>query len=119
MAITNEMLVFNEEQRLAKEGLIKYTAMVTATDPLGGEISYMDTERIHTYQAWQDLGYQVRKGEKAITKLTIWKHVDGGETEGGRMFRKTSAFFSASQVDKKCPGASRKAPRQTTSLGET
>ena len=32
-------------------------------------------ELIHTYQKWKELGYQVRRGEKAIAKFPIWKYV--------------------------------------------
>lgn len=28
---------------------------------------------LHTYAAWQSMGYQVKKGEKAIMKLKLWK----------------------------------------------
>lgn len=65
------------------------------------------TEESHTYNRWKAMGYQVRKGEKAAFKATIWKHgkkkvetEDGEEKEAGRMFMKTASFFTASQVDK-------------------
>lgn len=63
-------------------------------------------EPAHTYTKWKQLGFQVRKGEKAAFKTSIWKHTtkvverDGKEEEQGRMFMKTAAFFTLSQVDK-------------------
>lgn len=63
-------------------------------------------EEAHTYNRWKAMGYQVRKGEHAAFKATIWKHgkkkvatEDGEEKEQGRMFMKTASFFTASQVD--------------------
>lgn len=61
-------------------------------------------EEIHTYQGWKERGYQVRKGEKAVDKFTIWKCAakkknDEGTEETPKMFMKLSAFFSTKQVD--------------------
>ena len=54
------------------------------------------------------MGYSVKKGEKAVAKITIWKHTsrtkideDGNETEDNRCFPKTSAFFKTSQVERR------------------
>ena len=64
---------------------------------------------------WKQLGYQVKKGQKAVASFTIWKHTskkeemevtytDGTkgieEVDNSRMFMKLSSFFSASQVEK-------------------
>lgn len=63
-------------------------------------------EECHTYNRWKAMGYQVRKGEHAAFKATIWKHgkkkveTEDGEEEQGRMFMKAASFFTASQVDK-------------------
>ena len=59
----------------------------------------------HTYEVWKQLGYQVRKGEHADMKLTIWKQGKAKEDENGkqlpaRMFLKTAHFFGRGQVDK-------------------
>ena len=63
-------------------------------------------EEIHTFEAWKERGFGVRKGEKSDIKITIWKHrtkkvkeKDGEETENSAMFLKESAFFRRSQVD--------------------
>ena len=59
----------------------------------------------HTYEHWKSLGYQVKKGEHADLKLSIWKQgkakqADDGSTVPGRMFLKTAAFFGVGQVEK-------------------
>lgn len=109
--MTNAQIIFNAEQELAEQGLIQYTGRtMKATNMAGEEIEIKETEAIHTYQTWKELGYQVQKGQKAIVKLTIWKHskakTETVETENGtaqyidkgRMFLKTASFFSKSQV---------------------
>lgn len=110
--MTNADIIFAESQRLAKAGAIKYTGReFKAVDAAGKEIIVKETEPIHTYQIWKSLGYQVQKGEKAVAKITIWKHTgpkvetlpmaDGSENhyvDKGKMFMKTAAFFSQSQV---------------------
>lgn len=49
-------------------------------------------------------GYSVKRGEKAVINLAIWKHTSkvNAETqeEETAMFLKTAAFFSTSQVEK-------------------
>ena len=101
------MIIMDAEQELAMLGVIAYTGRVfEAQMPDGSIIELPETEPIHTYQHWKGLGYQVRKGEKAVTKLTIWKHSPGkkneetGEEGRDKMFMKTAAFFALSQVDK-------------------
>lgn len=74
-------------------------------------------EEIHTFAGWKSLGYSVRKGQKAIAQIDIWKHttklldenVPDEKTaaankeineQGGiqKMFMKKAFFFKASQV---------------------
>lgn len=111
--MTNAQIIFNAQQELAEEGKIAYTGKTfKAVDGAGQEIELKETEPIHTYRAWKELGYQVRKGQKAVAKITIWKHSgpkvetipqeDGREAQvidKGRMFMKTAAFFAESQVE--------------------
>ena len=62
---------------------------------------------IHTYAHWKSLGFQVRKGEKAIAKFPIWKYTkkkkkDMTEEEAqskGYCFMKNSSWFSNKQVE--------------------
>lgn len=64
-------------------------------------------EEIHTFAKWKSLGYAVKRGEKCVVKLSIWKHTSkvNAETqeEETAMFMKTAAFFSTSQVEKIAP----------------
>lgn len=102
--MTNQMIIYKESQRLAEEGVIKYTGrQVKLQMDDGKEIIYNETEEIHTYQMWKELGYQVQKGQKAVAQFTIWKHTakvneETGEQENAHMFMKKSSFFSRSQV---------------------
>lgn len=108
--MTNAQIVFAESQQLAEQGIIQYTGRTFEIKLESGEIEVIkETEPIHTYQKWKELGYQVRKGEKAIAKFPIWKYAAGkkkenenGEEEetASRMFRKVAAWFTFSQVDK-------------------
>lgn len=93
MGTTNAQIIFQNSIILMQSGVIK-------------TINGMP-EPIHTYQHWQDLGFQVRKGEKAIASFPIWKHVNSktelSENETiirEKMIMKKSFFFSLSQVDK-------------------
>lgn len=62
---------------------------------------------IHTYAKWRELGYQVKRGEKSMHKITIWKCVakvkhndeDDADYESSKLFMKTSAFFTINQVE--------------------
>lgn len=109
MAITNEMIIMSAKEELAKECKLEYTGRIfTFETPDGEEINVPEVEDIHTYAKWKELGYQVRKGEKAIARFKIWKYTKGkkkAETEEeaiqkGYCFLKTASFFKASQVDK-------------------
>lgn len=102
--MTNREIIFKEEQRLAEQGKIKYTGRSVILQGMDGEpIEFKETEQIHTFAAWKELGYVVKKGQKAITKLSIWKYVSrkNEETEetDSKMFLKVAAFFSSSQVE--------------------
>lgn len=61
---------------------------------------------LHTYQAWKQRGYQVKRGEKAALVATLWKYadkkveVDGEEVECGSCHRTTAYLFTENQVEK-------------------
>lgn len=90
MAITNNQIIMNNMMILIADGIIT------------------EENEIHTYQHWQSLGYQVKKGEKAIAKFPIWKYTKGKKKEmteeeaqsRGYCFMKNSAWFSDQQVEK-------------------
>jgi antirestriction protein ArdC len=108
MAITNKMLIEMKKKELFEAGIIKGTGRVFVfEDSEGNKFTFPETEEIHTYQHWKGLGYQVRKGEKAIAKFQVWKYStkkveteDGDEKKKGFCFLKDASFFSESQVDK-------------------
>lgn len=84
---------------------VEIVSMAWAELVSNGTIS--ESEEIHTFAKWRELGYSVRRGEKCIVKLSIWKHtsrqitLENGDTaEDAKMFMKTAAFFSTSQVEK-------------------
>lgn len=102
--MTNAEIIFTAEQELAKAGLIQYTGRTyEAKNEKGEPVIIRETEAIHTFQHWKELGFIVKKGQKAIAKLTIWKHTSKKDEETGeeesKMFMKTASFFSASQVE--------------------
>lgn len=104
--MTNAMIILLERVELMKQGKIGSTGRIAIVmDADGNEKQIEEPEEIHTYQKWKSMGYQVQKGEKAVASFPIWKHVQKKpENEGDapieRMFLKTSAFFTMSQVEK-------------------
>lgn len=99
--MTNKQIIFNEEQKLAEQGKIKYTGRTVIMQGMDDNpVEFKETEQIHTFRAWNELGYVVRKGQKAIAKFPIWKYVSRKNEENSKMFMKVAAFFSSSQVEK-------------------
>ena len=102
--MTNKQIIFAEEQNLAEQGKIKYTGRTVVFRGMDGEpVEFKETEQIHTFAAWKELGYVVKKGQKAVAKFPIWKYVSkkNEETneEDSKMFLKVATFFSSSQVE--------------------
>ena len=103
--MTNEQIIFNERLNLLKSGLIKSTGRtIEILDEKGNHQHIPEPEEIHTYAAWKSMGYQVQRGQKAISKLSIWKHIvkkaeKEDEEDQENMFMVTSSFFSQSQVE--------------------
>ena len=71
---------------------------------------------LHTYAAWKSRGYQVRKGEKAAVKTSLWKRSKGKKKAqdtdpdpqqdsaenpeaSGHFFLATAFLFTAAQVE--------------------
>ncbi len=108
--ITNHEIITRARMELLEAGKIGTTGRTFVVELPDGETkTFPEPEEIHTYQHWKTLGYQVRKGEKAIAELMIWKYSqrktsteETEETSGksGKCFMKRSFFFSAGQVDK-------------------
>lgn len=67
-------------------------------------------EEIHTFNAWKQRGFIVRKGEHAVASFPIWKYInngkrkeaeeplDGDDEARGYCRLKLSHFFTAAQV---------------------
>ena len=67
----------------------------------------MTNVELNTYNAWKSKGYQVKKGEKSIHQIAIWKNKslqqvnENGEKENkNKMIRANSYFFTSSQVER-------------------
>ena len=101
----------NESINLLEAGIIKGTGRLVTLkyiDQEGNEYEkeVEEPEVIHTYTVWQQLGYQVKKGQKAKASFLIWKHVAGkkneetGEEAESKMFMKKASFFTFEQVEK-------------------
>lgn len=102
--MTNAEIIFAAEQELAERGKIQYTGRTLEfEDSEGKKIIFKETEEIHTYNTWKELGYQVQKGQKAVAKFVIWKYSskfdEVSQRDESKMFMKKSAFFSRSQVE--------------------
>ena len=108
--MTNNQIILWESVKLMDQGIIGTTGRkIIVTTPLGIPMETTEPETIHTFAAWKELGYNVKKGQHAIAKIQIWKGAekalkdeDGNELDEKelRMFRKLAYFFSASQVEK-------------------
>ena len=103
--MTNAMIVLLESVKLMEQGKIKGSGIKGMTLD-GKEIELPET--IHTYQVWKQLGYQVKKGSKAVAQFPIWKYTSKREKdeteeqaqEKGHCFMKLSSWFTAEQVEK-------------------
>ena len=105
--MTNEMIIFNERLKLFESGKIGGTGRMIEIQMDDGTVKAVEEpEEIHSYSRWRECGYNVRKGEKAIAGIEIWKYAekkkekDADEDEGGeRIFKKKAVFFKFSQVE--------------------
>ena len=93
--MTNEEIIFNGIK--AHLGLTEEAAVALVME---GKFP-----TFHTYEHWKQLGYQVKKGEHAELKLTIWKQGkpkedENGKQIAGKMFLKNAAFFGSGQVER-------------------
>lgn len=104
--MTNAMIVLLESVKLMEDGIIKGSGIKGLTSD-GKEIEL--PEAIHTYATWKSLGYQVKKGSKAVAQFPIWKYTskqldevdeDGNNKIKTNMFMKTASFFTKEQVEK-------------------
>lgn len=105
--MTNETIIMNASFALMEDGILKGSGVFGKTED-GTEVEF--PEAIHTYNTWKRMGRQVKRGEKAIAKIRIWKcstktvtakTVDGNEHDEDvrRMFMKDAFFFTAEQTE--------------------
>lgn len=103
--MTNAQIIFNASIELMNDGIIKGTGRFFEYEDENGETKKLEEpEALHTYARWQELGRQVKKGEKAKAGLMIWKQgkaytTKEGEEKEGKMFMKKAFFFTLEQTE--------------------
>lgn len=108
--MTNEQIILNVRLQLMEEGKIGSTGRFFEMQGQDGTLKKVpEPEEIHSFSRWKECGYGVKKGEKAIAKIEIWKYAECKKTDDGkseadektkeRIFKKSAFFFSASQVE--------------------
>lgn len=112
--MTNSEIIFEVSCQLMREGKLKgtghYITLTVEKDGKTEERRVEIPEEIHTFAAWKQSGFVVKKGEHSNIKFPIWKYVatkkseemdDGLELAGdtGRMIMKTAHFFTRAQVE--------------------
>ena len=97
--MTNEMIIFNNRLSLMEDGILQGTGnTITVENEEGEKIELEEPEQIHTYAGWKTLNRQVKKGEKSIATILIWKHTtkkpkEKEEEEQQEAMFMTKAFF--------------------------
>lgn len=120
--MTNAQIIMNNAIELLKEGKIRGTGRFLEIRYEDGRVERIpEPEPIHTYSTWKSLGFQVKRGEHAVAKFTIWKYATSRraqeneneeaqpEQENGRCFMKLAHFFSLEQVEPICAAESKTA----------
>jgi hypothetical protein len=102
--MTNERIILNGRLALMRDGIIKGTGRyITVENEKGEEIQIEEPEELHTYAGWKCLNRQVKKGEKSIATMSIWKHIsrqlDEKEEKHNKMFMTKAFFFRESQTE--------------------
>lgn len=109
--MTNEQIIMNTRLELMDKGILQPTGrQIELIDEKGNKKYIDEPEQIHTYVIWKELGYQVKRGEKAIVDIKIWKYTtrkvkeelklhENDDTEEC-MFLTKAFFFKFSQVEK-------------------
>ena len=116
--MTNAEIIFNKRVELMNAGIIGKTGRkikVAYTDDDGNtqEMIIDEPEEIHTFQAWKQAGFIVKKGQKAIARFRIWNYTNGKKgkptpeeeeeekkslVKSGYYYMKESFFFTFAQV---------------------
>lgn len=108
--MTNAAIILDESIRLMNDGILKGTGRFLDVVNEDGSTSKLELpEEIHTFNAWKQRGFCVKKGEHAVASFSIWKYIKGKEADdlpdteesqktGGYCRLKLSHFFTAAQV---------------------
>ena len=110
--MTNAMIILWESVSLLELGIIKGTGRIFKFEDESGNIHELEEpEELHTYAAWQEIGRQVKKGEKAKAAITIWKQgksytttnkeTGAEEEKEGRMFMKMRISLHSTRPSRK------------------
>ncbi len=103
--MTNEMIILNARFDLMQEGILQGTGnIITVEDEKGEKKQIEEPEQIHTYQGWKALHRQVKRDEKSIATIQIWKHTtkrpkEADEEEQEKMFLTNAFFFTEAQTE--------------------
>ena len=108
--MTNAAIILDESVRLMSDGILKGTGRFIDVVNENGSTSKLELpEEIHTFNAWKQRGFIVRKGEHAVASFPIWKYVtrknasdeplEAAEAANGFCRMKLSHFFAARQVE--------------------
>ena len=88
-----------------EDGILQGTGNTIMVENEEGEkIELEEPEQIHTYAGWKTLNRQVKKGEKSIATILIWKHTtkkpkEKEEEEQEAMFMTKAFFFRECQTE--------------------
>lgn len=108
--MTNAAIILDESIRLMNDGILQGSGRFAQIETADGEPELLELpEEIHTFNAWKQRGYCVKKGEHAVASFSIWKYIKGKEADdlpdtedaektGGYCRLKLSHFFTAAQV---------------------
>lgn len=103
--MTNEVIILQKRFEMMEAGILGTTGRyITVENENGEKRKVLEPEEIHTFSAWKELGYSVKKGEKAAAKVLIWKHTvkkaqTAEEADKEKMFMKLASFFTPKQVE--------------------
>lgn len=103
--MTNAQIIFSESLELMNQGVIGTTGRtIIVEDENGVKSELQEPEAIHTYAGWQELGFQVCRGQKAVCSFPIWKHTvkkakEENEEDEEKMFMVKAFFFTINQVE--------------------
>ena len=99
------MIILNARFDLMEEGILQGTGNIIEVEDENGEKKQIEEpEQIHTYQRWKSLNRQVKRGEKSIATIQIWKHTTQkskaeDEDDQEKMFLTKAFFFRETQTE--------------------